>query len=92
MNTHNVTRLEIIDHTDCEYCGGTGRIYNMNNPQKYLECGACGGAGFAGRSVVFWDKNTQVDLEIQDGGQTLKVFLHPRGDEGGTRTMPRSGN
>ncbi len=91
VNTEQVTRVEIIDHTDCTHCGGTGRIYNMNNPNKYLECGGCGGSGMPGRSVVFWDKNKQVDLEVQDGGKTLKIFLHGRYKDGES-PLPRSGN
>lgn len=34
-----------------------------------------------GRSVLFWDDEKQVDIEIQDEGRTLKVFIHERYDE-----------
>ena len=50
MNTDNVTRLEIIDHT------------------RPLEEGG-------GRTVIFWDDNKNIELSLQDGGKTLKIFI-----------------
>lgn len=31
-----------------------------------------------GRTVLFWDDEKQVDIELQDDGRTLKVFIHER--------------
>lgn len=71
MNTQKATRLEIIDHTPCRKCSGQGGT-------DYVECPECGGSGVPGRSVIFWDKNKQVDIELQDEDRTLKVFIHER--------------
>lgn len=68
MNTDQVTRFEIIDHTLCRQCTNAARIL----------CGACGGTGINGRKVIFHNPDKQLDLELQDDGQTLKVFIHER--------------
>jgi len=65
MKTDKVTRLEIIDHTRCKQCTGMARIL----------CGACGGTGIKGRSVIFWDKDKHVDIQLQDDNRTLKIFI-----------------
>ena len=84
MNTSDVTRLEIIDHTPCANCEGTG-IYHTPTDSAAGQsisfaspCNKCGGSGMPGRSVVFWDKNKQVDVELQDDERTMKVFIHER--------------
>jgi hypothetical protein len=41
-------------------------------------CDECQGAGSSGREVVFWDEDKQLDVELQDDGKTLKVFIHER--------------
>jgi hypothetical protein len=84
VNTSKVTRLEIIDHTPCTNCEGTGIYYAPTDSAAGQSisfpapCGKCGGAGMPGRSVVFWDNNKQVDLELQDDERTMKVFIHER--------------
>lgn len=84
MDTSKVTRFEIIDHTPCENCDGTGH-YNTPTDSAagqsisfYKECEICEGRGVVGREVVFHNPDIQLDLELQDGGRTLKVFLHER--------------
>lgn len=32
-----------------------------------------------GRTVLFYDKRKQIELDYQDDGRTLKIFLSPRG-------------
>ncbi len=69
MKTDKVTRLEIIDHAKCFYCNGTGD----GTSQRY--CEYCGGAGFPGRTVIMWDKGKKIELQLQDDGRTLKIFI-----------------
>ncbi len=84
MDTSNVTRFEIIDHTPCENCDGTGRFNTPTDSAAgqsisfYGECEVCDGRGMIGREVIFYDENKELDVELQDGGRTLKVFIHPR--------------
>ncbi len=75
MDTSNVTRFEIIDHLPCDNCEGMG----VTTDQK--PCEICHNTGVRGREVVFRNKHTQLDVELQDDGRTLKVFLHQRYDE-----------
>lgn len=81
METSKVTRLEIIDNTPCKYCGGSGIVDSANYANQPTECMDCHGAGFAGRDVVFHNKNTQIELSLQDDGRTLKVFINERDKE-----------
>lgn len=72
MNTEKVTRLEIIDHTPCDTCKG----------QRFVQgevCKECQGLGAAGREVVFWNKDKQVEVQLQDDDKTLKIFISTRG-------------
>lgn len=71
--TDKVTRLEIIDHTECKECGGNG-VFGLD------ECKNCAGMGFPGRRVVFWDKNKMVQLSLQDDDRTLKIFISDRNE------------
>lgn len=77
MTTKKVTRLEIIDHTICKTCTGQGGTEDV-------WCGACGGTGMRGRTVVFWDAAKEVKLSLQDDGRTLKIFIEERGSEKNT--------
>lgn len=78
MNLSKVNRLEMIDHTACENCNGTGFI-------ALSECIGCGGRGVPGRTIIFWDNNKQVDMELQDDDRTLKLFVHLKyGEEDAT--------
>lgn len=70
-NTKRVTRLEIIDHTECDICGGNG-VFGLD------ECRNCAGIGSPGRSVVFWDKDKKIELSLQDNDRTLKIFISDR--------------
>lgn len=74
VNTKDVNRFEIIDHSPCRYCLGTGR----NNDE---ECTGCEGRGCPGRTVIVWDDRKKIDAELQDDGRTLKVFIHERYEE-----------
>lgn len=74
MDTSKVTRLELIDHTPCKACTPSARIL----------CGACGGTGIKGRTVVFWDVTKQVELSLQDDDRTLKIFISGRDGEENT--------
>ncbi len=69
MNVSEVTRLEVVDHSVCDECGAALDI-----------CRKCGGMGFEGRSVIFWDKNKKIELSLQDDKQTLKIFISDRDD------------
>lgn len=71
MNTSKVNRFEIIDHSPCEHCHGAGRIEDD-------ECELCYGAGCIGRTVITHNPHRQIDVELQDDGRTLKVFIHER--------------
>jgi hypothetical protein len=84
MDTSKVTRFEIIDHTPCTKCGGSGH-YNTPTDSAagqsisfYKECEACEGGGVIGRTVVVNNPDIQIDVELQDRNRTLKVFLHER--------------
>lgn len=74
MGTSKVTRLELIDHTPCKACTPSARVL----------CGACGGTGIKGRTVVFWDVTKQVELSLQDDDRTLKIFISGRDGEENT--------
>lgn len=81
VNTSKVTRLEIIDHTPCDECEGTGWVaVPMPKTEEALQqqCIGCHGMGVAGRTVVVHNKGVQVDLELQDDERTLKIFIHER--------------
>lgn len=77
MDTSKVTRFEIINHTPCNNCGGSGKEYNHNYSQE-VECSDCRGTGIPGRTVYFRNENLQLDVELQDDDRTLKVFIHER--------------
>lgn len=79
-NFDRVTRVETIDHSDCPHCNGSGRVQNGNDPNRYIECGACGGNGMVGRKVILWNPNKHISLDLQDDGRTLKIFISERGD------------
>lgn len=72
-NLSKVTRLEIIDHTPCNECGGDGHINGAY-------CTTCDGSGMPGRDLVFWDAYKQLELSLQDDGKTLKIFIESRDD------------
>lgn len=74
MNTSKVTRFEIIDHTVCIHCNGAGTI-------RLERCTNCNGQGCPGRKVMVRDTTKQIDIEVQDKGRTLKVFVHERYEE-----------
>lgn len=74
MNTEKINRFEIIHHVSCEACKGSG-IDSERPPQR---CTDCDGLGCKGREVIFWDDDKQLDIDIQDEGRTLKVFVHER--------------
>lgn len=80
VNTDKVTRLEIIDHSRCKHCAGSGRIQNGRDPTRFIECGACDGRTFPGRNLIMWDENKQIDLQLQDNNRTLKVFISERNE------------
>lgn len=71
-----VTRLELIDHTPCKRCNGEpyGELISQTCPD-------CGGSGMPGRTVLFWDAYKKVELSLQDGGRTLKIFVSNRDEE-----------
>ena len=74
-----VTRLELVDHSACTYCGGEAYV---NQPgERPKKCGACGGTGMKGRQVIFWDANKSIELSVQDDGRTLKIFVSNRNEE-----------
>jgi DnaJ-class molecular chaperone len=80
-----VDRLEIIDHTPCKRCGGSGRemssvgsnIDPEGNPSS-VECGVCEGSGVVGTRIIFKDPNKQIELSLQDDERTLKIFITER--------------
>ena len=81
MNTNNVTRFEVIDHRPCCECDGSGLVAvpgRKESEEQKQRCAWCGGAGMPGRTVVAHDKGVSVDVELQDDGRTLKVFIHER--------------
>lgn len=73
----DVVRLEIIDHTKCEGCHGTGRI-TIESVDGDFECPACHGLGAGGREVVFYDDKKKIEAQLQDEGRTLKIFVNKR--------------
>ena len=81
-NTSKVTRFEVIDHTPCEECEGSGVVSVPHGKKNYKPipkpCIGCGGDGMKGRTVVAHNKSLQFDIELQDDQRTLKVFIHPR--------------
>jgi DnaJ-class molecular chaperone len=70
--TDKVNRLEVIDHTKCFHCNGTG------DGRHTRICEHCGGRGFPGRTVVVWDNKKKIELSLQDDDRTLKVFISER--------------
>lgn len=74
LELNKVNRLEIIDHRPCDGCRGTGRIENMNDSRRYLVCGKCGGGLVNGRTVLARG-DIKIHLELQDNGETLKIFV-----------------
>lgn len=72
----DVTRLEVIDYTKCKTCKGEKFIDNGNG---LFECTVCGGLGTPGRTCIFWDKDKQIQLSLQDDNRTLKIFVTNRG-------------
>lgn len=71
MKTEKVIRFEIIDDTACETCTGQGGTEDVL-------CTDCHGSGCKGREVIFWDKDKQIDMSLQEDGKTLKIFIHER--------------
>lgn len=84
MNTDEVTRFEIIDHSPCPDCDGDGMVSGMMSldGEDKVICQTCSGKGCIGREVIFWDEDKQVNVELQDDGKTLKVFIHQRYADG----------
>ena len=82
MNTDKVTRFEIINHTPCDECGGTGRVVVMDPSHRegpeQMECKDCHGLGSPGRTVYAYNENLKLELSLQDDGRTLKVFIDER--------------
>lgn len=72
-----ITRLEIINHTNCETCKGAGRV-KIEGTTTVLECPECHGSGMTGRQVVFHNPDKEVKLSLQDDGRTLKLFVTKR--------------
>tara|TARA_B100001245_G_C22890259_1_gene428683 strand:- start:1847 stop:2089 length:243 start_codon:yes stop_codon:yes gene_type:complete len=72
-----VTRLEVIDHTACPSCKGTGRI-DVEGAFKGLECPACHGTTAIGRQVILNDPSKKIEGSLQDDGRTLKIFIDGR--------------
>ena len=89
MKTDKVTRFEIINHTACDECGGTGKTLTETDSAAgqsiafEKECPNCRGMGSPGRTVYVNNSNLQFDLELQDDDRTLKLFIHERIDEDG---------
>lgn len=82
-NRSGINRLEIIDHSDCMYCEGTGKTPTDSAAglTASFRCIHCDGVGFLGRRVVMWDDGKSVDISLQDDGRTLKLFIE--GKDGG---------
>lgn len=84
MNTKKVTRLEIIDHTPCWRCNGTGHVDSETDSAAgqsiafSIPCVSCDGRGCDGREVIVHNPKVQIDVELQDDERTLKVFIHER--------------
>lgn len=81
MNTEKVTRLEIIHHDNngiCDVCRGEGRF--TDSIFAGVKCPVCQGSGKqpTGRDVIFHNKNKQIDVQLQDEGRTLKIFVNER--------------
>ena len=82
MKTDKVTRFEIINHTPCEECNGTGWVMvpdptHQEEPEQ-RECRDCHGLGSPGRTVYVHNQNLKFDVQLQDEGRTLKVFIDER--------------
>lgn len=75
MSLSKVSRVEIIDYRTCQTCNGERWIHEKG--KKPYECKTCHGLGSPGRQVIksHEDHNTRVEVMLQDGNQTLKVFL-----------------
>lgn len=72
-----VTRLEVIDYTNCDACAGKG-YQQIAGQSKSVECPACHGGGFTGREVIFFDSHKEIELSLQDDRRTLKIFINER--------------
>ena len=71
-----VTRFEVIDHRECVWCRGrkTSLYAQKDGRYKELPCDKCDGTGISGGRVYSaWSVN--VELNYQDEGRTLKVFV-----------------
>lgn len=80
MNSlEDVTRLEIIDHTKCENCKGSG-ILHIEGQEISFDCPNCHGIGTQGRNVIFHSPSKKIDVSLQDEGRTLKIFINKRGE------------
>lgn len=77
IDVSDVTRLEIVNHTNCDSCRGSGRMHIEGQPGDF-ECPACHGTGMTGREVIFHNQHKQIELSLQDDGKTLKVFITKR--------------
>lgn len=73
IGNSEINRFEIIDHRPCRSCIGTG----INEREEKI-CEDCQGAGYPGREVIVWDDKIDIDYDVQDGGKTLKVFIHKK--------------
>lgn len=76
METGKVTRFEIINHTPCEECEGTGLNQDIDKLGKF--CPECKGLGIPGRTVYVHNENLKFEVQLQDEGRTLKVFIDER--------------
>lgn len=79
-STEDITRFEIVDHTECDKCFGSGLVPLRDTPGISYSCPTCDGNGTIGRRVVFFDPSKKVELSLQDDGRTLKVFVSKRND------------
>lgn len=81
-----ITRFEIIDHTPCTNCDGSGHVLTPTDSAAgqsiafNKECDKCHGMGTKGREVIFWDAYKQIEASVQDDGKTLKIFISRRED------------
>lgn len=77
-----ITRFEVIDHRECSWCRGRCSANYLQEDGEYKEmpCDKCDGSGIRGGRVygAFSNaetSNIQIDLDYQDAGRTLKVFV-----------------
>jgi DnaJ-class molecular chaperone len=76
-NLQDVTRLEIIDHTKCDSCDGSGRAH-IEGQTGDFECPVCHGMGMSGREIIFHNPSNRIEASLQDDGRTLKFFIEKR--------------